>query len=158
MREYYSCERCGKRTWRNTSGLFTDREDLCVKCWDEDQVPDGIHHCSDCGSFAQAGSRRCWRCDRLKDMSKRVDELKGQVQEERMEKTVCQSKNISLKDQVYSLSRKVTTLQGLKDQPYNLSIKGWSGTCGEGYLKTVLKAAEIAPHVIVVEYSRRKGA
>lgn len=155
MREYYSCKKCGKRTWRNTSGLFNERREYCVECWTKVTPPDGVHHCTECGSFAQSGSNKCWRCNRLEEFEIRVKALNGQVQEERMKKTVCQDHNMKLRNQVKDLDKTVKTYQEKKQYPYELHVAQYDGVCNEGFLKSVLEGAGMAPAAIKVTYKRR---
>lgn len=154
MREYFNCPDCGKRTWKNTNGLFTER-DHCVDCWKKFLAAKGIHHCTECGAFAQSGSVLCKRCERIQCLETDLRDLRSEIYDVRTERTTCQTHNRELKSQVLDLDKKVKGFQKKHDYPFSLKVHEYDGACTKEYLEDVLKAAQIVPHVFKVEYERR---
>jgi regulator of replication initiation timing len=152
MRKYFDCPDCGKRTWVSDDTMFTGiTRETCVDCWDP---PKGPRHC-ECGSFAQAGSKYCWRCERIHKLESEVKDLRSELHQTLTEKTTCQTHNRELKSQVNDLSSKVKAYQSKKEHPFKVRVFEWNGTMTEARLKELMECTQPVRSIIKLEYDHR---
>lgn len=104
-----------------------------------------FRHCS-CGKrLKHTDKNLCEICTELKSMKAKLTKVQK-------EKSQCQTKNKELMNQVQSWSDKEKARN--KSLTHWLKIKGWSGTCTEDYLISLLNVAKDHPNTLSLSYGR----